>query len=186
MEFFTSIGKWFIENKDSIVLVLTSSQFIALATAILTLIKSRRSRNDNTASNKVLAEKLEKLTSELEVLNSMQKDLAEIKISIDTINENTAKSEEKLELIVTKLNSQLEAQINVWSTIKDENIRTTINGILTKARYSETSNIVELRNKVEELQQKLVEQTEHIKKDVEDTVKQVKKVTKNNDTVMRV
>ena len=42
-----------------------------------------------------------------------------------------------------------------------------------------------MRNKISELEQRLIDKANDIKQDVTDTVKEVKKVTKSNDTVMR-
>ena len=42
MEWFESIGQWFVDNKDAIVMFVTSSNFVGFIANIVLLIKGRK------------------------------------------------------------------------------------------------------------------------------------------------
>lgn len=188
MEFFTNIWNWIVENKDEIITVLTSVQFVTLITTVIQLFKSNKKSttfvNTQEEMNKVLVE----LNKALEVINETNentKKLIDTTVEQDKVtNDFIAEAKELLNTNQDKLNAMIDAQRNVWSTVKDENIRTNVNNILTNARYLETSNIVEMRNTIEKLEQSLINKTSEIQNEVTETVKQVKETVKPSD-VMR-
>ena len=186
IEFFKSIGTWIVENKDSIVAVLMSSQFIAFVTMLFNLIKSKKGTTQNTEVSKKLIVKLDELNEKLEEFNEIKSTVSELIKVTNNIEIELSKSNSNTELVISKLNAQLDAQCTVWSTIKDDKLRELVTNIVTNAKYLETSDVSNLRKQLIELEQKLSEQADNIKKDVADTVKQVNKTVKSNDTVMRV
>lgn len=193
MEFFNNIWTWLVSNKDAIVAVLTSANFMSFITSIVLLVKTLRATKNNTLSSKALNTSVDNLTSITDTINNIDAKLNSLTIEINTIKNDltnlSLENNEKLDTIIDKQNATMEAQLNVWSTIKDDTIRTNVNNILTTAKYKETTNVIDMRNKIEELQAKLVEKTSEIKQEVDNTVKQVKKVVKSvkdDDTAMRV
>ena len=189
MEFFVNIWKWFVDHKDAIIAVLTSAQFVSFITSVVLFVKALKKSNLTNSTQKDLNTTLIELNKNLKVLKDIDTKLTKLVEDDKKHSEETAdfiaQAKEQLNTMQDKVNSIIDAQLNVWSTIKDENIRNNVTNILTNARYLETSNIVDMRNKISELEQRLIEKANDIKQDVTDTVKEVKKVTKSNDMVMR-
>ena len=128
---------------------------------------------------------IDELNEKLEEFNEIKSTVSELIKVTNNVEIELSKSNSNTELIVSKLNAQLDAQCAVWSTIKDDKLRELVTNIVTNAKYLETSDVSNLRKQLIELEQKLSEQADNIKKDVADTVKQVNKTVKSNDTIMR-
>ena len=179
MEFLQNIGTWFVMNKDAILMTLTSTQFISLVTAIVLLIK--QSSSTKTLNSNI--ENVSGLTSKIEDIET------KVNSTVSTLEEQNKVLTELVELqnlTITKMNLQLEAQLQVWATIKDDNIRKNVNTILTFAKYSESSTIAELKNKIDDLQEKLVNKTAELTSDVENSVQDVKKIVNTKTRVKRI
>lgn len=185
MEFFENIWNWFVINKDAILMTLTSTQFISLVTAIVLLVKQTKSTKDNTSSTKTLNSNIENISTLTTKVTEMD---TKVNTSVSALMEQNKMLTELVELqnlMISKVNLQLEAQLQVWSTIKDDSIRTNVNTILTSAKYKESSAIVELKQKIDELQSKLVTKAAELTNDVEHSVEDVKKIV-NTKTIKRV
>lgn len=189
MEFLSNIWKWFVEHKDAVIAVLTSAQFVSFLTSVVLFVKALKKSNNTTSTQNNLTKSLEELNKSLEVIStinvSLQKHIEDSDNQNKITNDFIVETKETLDTLQDKINSMIDAQLNVWSTIKDENIRTNAVNILTNARYLETSNIVDMRNKINDLEQKLIDKANDIKKEVAETVKEVKKTVKSKNTVMR-
>ena len=114
IEFFKSIGTWVVENKDSIVAVLMSSQFIAFVTMLFNLIKSKKGTIKNTEVSKKLISKLDELNEKLEEFNEIKSTISDLIQITNNIETELTKSNSNTELIVSKINAQLDAQCTVW------------------------------------------------------------------------
>lgn len=189
MEFFVNIWKWVIEHKDAIITVLTSAQFVSFITSVVLFVKALKKSNDTNSTQANLIQGLETLNKSLVTINEMNESLTKLINETNEQNKVTndfiLETREMLNTQLDKINSMIDAQLNVWSTIKDESVRTNAVNILTNARYKETSNIVDMRKKIDELEQRLLTKANDIKKDVSETVSEVKKTVKSNNTVMR-
>lgn len=193
MEFFQNVWTWIVQNKDAILMTITSTNFISFITSIVLLVKTLKSTKDNTKSTNIL-------NGNIKTIEDFSNKVNEIEIKV-TNTENSLKDFEiKLNecielqnLSISKLNLMLEAQTQVWSTIKDDNIRNSVNTILTSAKYKETSTIIDMKNKLEELKTDLAEKTEALSRYIKNaksikeqvTVTDVKTGTTKN-TVQRV
>ena len=191
MEFFNSIWQWFISNSNEIVVTLTSANFISFITSIVLLIKTMKSTKDNTSSTDELKAVIVETKKSNETITNIDNKLLSLYEKFERYVEDFEKykieTTELLNLLVSKYNMMMEAQLQVWSTIKDDNIRNNVNTILTSAKYKETSVIVDLKKEIEELENKLLTKTTEIKTEVEDAVSNVKKVVnKKTNTVTRV
>lgn len=189
MEFFVNIWKWFVEHKDAVITVLTSAQFVSFITSVVLFVKALKKSNDTNATQHDLKESLDNLNKSLVTLSdingNLNKHIEEAKEQDKITSDFIAETKEQLNTMQEKINSMIDAQLNVWSSIKDESIRNTAINILTNARYLETSNIVDMRNKISDLEQRLIDKTNDIKQDVSETIKEVKKTVKSKNTVMR-
>ena len=186
MEFLQSIGQWFVMNKDAILMTLTSTQFISLVTAIVLLVKQTKSTKDNTSSTKTLNSNIENVSTLTSKVEEIEVKVNSTTSTLEEQNKVLTEIVELQNLTITKMNLQLEAQLQVWATIKDDNIRNNVNTILTSAKYSESSTIAELKDKIDDLQNKLVNKTAELTTDVENSVEDVKKIVNTKTRIKRV
>lgn len=184
VEFFQSIGNWFLQNKDEIVLFFTSGSFITFLTTVVMFIKQLKVNKKNNATN-------EGLKASLDGAVSIANDVVSIRDNSKATNDQLTTVQNDLEafkketydvfdVIVQKMNAVLEVQSLVYSTIKDETIRKNINGILMDAKYAETATRASLEAEIEALKKKVSEKIEVIKETVEDATVKVKKTVSNN------
>ncbi len=178
MEFFQNIWLWLVQNKDAIIMAITSVDLISLITAVVLLVKAVRSSKDNTASAKSLNQ----------TINAIK----DVPTKIASIEEVQTKQTEMLEelielenLLMDKINLLFEAQLAVWSTIKDDAIRTNVTNILTSAKHNNTSTIVNLKNEIVELKDKLLLKAKELEKDIKVSIPE-KSIKKNKEIVKRV
>lgn len=175
IEFIVNIGKGLWENREAILLFLGSSQFLAFLTAIFTLVRYNRSTKDNTKQNKELKESLENQGKLTEVSGNTYDKTVTIETDLVQLKETTDKNDEKtqadLTLLIEKMNLLLEALGIVYSGIKDEKIRTTVNGLLLNAKYSENSARAELQKQIEELREQVAKKSEELNEMVNSTAK---------------
>ena len=191
MEFFNSIWQWLVSNSNEIVVTLTSANFVSFITSIVLLIKTMKSTKDNTSSTDELKAVIVETKKSNEAISNIDDKLLSLyekfEQQVEDFEKYKMETVELLNLLVSKYNMMMEAQLQVWSTIKDDNIRNNVNTILTSAKYKETSVIVDLKKEIEELENKLLTKTTEIKTEVEDAVSNVKKVVnKKTNTVTRV
>ena len=185
MEFLRNICGWFLENKDSIILTLTSTQFISLITSIVLLIKQYKSTKQNTSSTNTLNANISGLKELTDKVNAIDEKSNSAMTALQEQNKALTEVIELQNLVITKMNLQLEAQLQVWATIKDDNVRNNVNTILTSAKYAESSAIAELQQKIEDLQAKLVNKASELTSDVKNSVEDVKKVVSKKTNVKR-
>lgn len=178
MEFFQNVCTWIVQNKDAILMTITSTNFISFITSIVLLVKTLKSTKDNTKSTK-------ELNGSIQTIEDLKTKIDSIEIKVNYTENKIKDFETKLEecielqnLSISKLNLMLEAQTQVWSTIKDDNIRNTVNTVLTSAKYKETSTIIDMKKELEELKTDLAEKTEALSHYIKNS-KSVKDVTKN-------
>ena len=193
MEFVRNCYTWVAENYKEITMTLTSAQFISIISAIVIFLKNIKSSKDNTAATKAL-------NSTMETTNSMSESIAALKGELETVKtENQALAEglrETLEFLNAhnaKLNTMLDVQSVVYSTIKDDKIRNTVNSLLVNARYSESTSRAKLQKEVESLRAKVAEKMNDVQNIVDSTADVVKGIVDlksqshipNDDTIMR-
>ncbi len=194
MEFLINIRSWFIINKDAIIGFVLSGQFATLIGALVLLVRNLKSTKNNTEQAKTLNQSLEANkalvdTSEIVKENSEFLKDAQDKLK-NQVNEFEAKLDAKMAMVTDKINAMLEVQSIVYSTIKDEKVRNTVNNLLVNAKYAETATRAELQRQVEELKAKVAAQVEQLNKTVEIASDSVVKIVKgdgdtNEETVTR-
>ena len=184
MEFITNIGNWFVINKDSIIGFVLSGQFATLIGAVVLLVRNLKSTKNNTEQAKTLNQSLEANkvladTSKITKENSEFLKDAQDKLK-NQVDEFEAKLDAKMAMVTDKINAMLEVQSIVYSTIKDEKVRSTVNNLLVNAKYAETATRAELQKQVEELKAKVAEQVEQLNKTVETVSDSVVKIVKGD------
>ena len=155
--FSISIWNWFIENKDSVTAFFMSGQAISFVAAIVMLIKNLRGTRANTASTETLNKTLTN-TNEMSVaVKTLDENFQSLKQENDLLRVELAETESRLQEvnseIKNKLNAIVEVQAIVYSTIRDDGVRQTVNTILNNARYSEKNFKQELETQIAELKE---------------------------------
>ena len=186
MEFLKSCYMWIVENYKEIIMVLTSAQFASLVSGLFLLWKNVKSTRENVTSSG-------KLNETLGTTNKMRDDVAELKQTVDVLrnqNSDLKKETDRLnesvkeyqEVVLKKVNCMLEVQSIVYSTIKDETIRTTVNSILTNAKYTETATRAKLKEEVANLKDRLEKETERVKEITESATKNIAYIVEPDKT----
>lgn len=180
VEFFKNLFTWFVEHKDEIVVFFTSTNFAAVISSVILLIKQiKATRNTNKSvenSSSILDKAVElaqHVTSVSDKASSTENNTEEIKVKIDSVNKQFVN---ELEILQQKLNAMLEVQTIVYNSMKDETARKNVFNILTQAKLVETSKYAELEQQVESLKKKVDEKVNDVQSVVEETVTTVQNV----------
>lgn len=186
LEFLGNIWNWIISNKDAIVTTVTSANFISMIGAIVITIRTSKQSKKNMSVSETLNNSLTANQSLGRTINEVKEDgkanVENVKKLTENVNLLREKQENFEQNVTAKIDAIIEALQTAWSSIKDDNIRTTVAGILTNARYKETNKIEEMKKQMEELKKQLLEQSERMKKQVVDTVDEVKVVMEAKST----
>lgn len=180
VEFFKNLFTWFVEHKDEIVVFFTSTNFAAVISSVILLIKQiKATRNTNKSvenSSSILDKAVElaqHVTSVSDKASSTENNTEEIKVKIDSVNKQFVN---ELEILQQKLNAMLEVQTIVYNSMKDETARKNVFNLLTQAKLVETSKYAELEQQVESLKKKIDEKVNDVQNVVEETVTTVQNV----------
>lgn len=180
VEFFRNVFTWFVEHKDGIVVFFTSTNFAAVVSSVILLIKqikATRTTNKSVESSSSILDKAVELaqsvTSVSDKTASTESNTEEIKVKIDSVNKQFVN---ELEILQQKLNAMLEVQTIVYNSMKDETARKNVFNLLTQAKLVETSKYAELEQQVESLKKKVEEKVNDVQSVVEETVTTVQNV----------
>ena len=180
IDLFNSCGEWIMTNIQLITGVITSTNFVALCVTIITLIKQIKTNNKNTKSLNNVNESLTDTTSVKENVDIIKNVAEHIESDVQTVTEfdNYLGRDFKnfTETINSKIDAMLEVQTIVYSTIKDDTIRRTVNSILTDAKHCEANAKAKLQEEIEELKAKLSENTNKITEEITDAIDKVQDV----------
>lgn len=177
--FFTNVWGWVLEHKEEISTFFMSGQFVSLVTAIVMLIKNAKQIRSNTSST-------EALNSTLTNTNTMSGQITSLEKSVTNLEKENAGLREELEetknaittdnkLIANKLNAILEVQSIVYSTIRDESVRQTVNTLLNNARYSDKNFKEQLQTEIEAIKIEFESKMSDMSKAVNETINNVSK-----------
>lgn len=159
IEFIRNIGQWFVENKNAIVIALSSIDFAALGTLLYHIVKQRGEYKEGVTETKKLSDLLDKNETLNDEVKTLKNENEELKKDVGTIKEQN-------EIILNKMNAVLDVQSIVYSTIKDETTRVTVGNIINLAKHDEIQVRAKLYEELESLKRKVVEQS----KVLEDTI----------------
>ncbi len=163
VEFFQSIYRWLAEHKDQIIAFLTSTNFAGIVSMIVITIKQTKATKIGTLSMNNLIAPLKEVNAlatrvgdAADTSSTILSNIATLQNKITDITNNITKT---LDVVQYKVNSMLEVQSLVYSTIKDDNIRANVANILTTAKLSEDATRAELEKQIEELKNIIAENT---------------------------
>lgn len=155
--YFISLYQWFVEHQDPITLLSILVQIVSLVAAIVLLVKNLKGTKNNTSSTDKLNQTLENTNSMSQSVVSLDDSVSSLKTENESLRAKLIETEEALlksnKELANKLNAIIEVQSIVYSTIRDDGVRQTVNTILNNARYSEKNFKEELENKIEEFKQ---------------------------------
>lgn len=186
VEFMKNIGLWFVEHKDEILLFFTSGNFMAFVTAIVMFVRQMKlNKSTNSVSESLSNSLIEnaKMIDQVALTHSCCKDNeAKLDKFIETTNTQLTELTEQVVAINEKVQAIVEVQSLVYSTIKDESIRSNVQGILTNAKYIEQTAKAKLQDEISTLKTRVEEQATELQKVIEAATKKVNEITTTEKT----
>lgn len=170
IEWFQSIGNWFVTNKDAIVTTLSAVATSGVGVNLWQFFKNRKIVTENTKNSSELVAALK----ENELLKPA---VAKVEEVLSTVKEKQVALEKKvidsingIDTLVTKVNAILDVQSLVYQTIKDESTRVAVNNILTNAKYAVTEQRAQLIKELNALKEENARITAESNAKVEESV----------------
>lgn len=181
MTWLENIGKWFVENKETILAVLTAIQSSGLVGFIAWAVKSTKQVKLNTKTTETLNKSItcvDSLNGEVTEMKDVNKTLIE---KCDYLENQMNDLENSIDILLTKIDAIIEVQSVVYTTIKDDKTRATVNNLLTNAKYAVTEQRKKLIDELESLRQQIKAQAEAQKQLVEHAVNKAQSIVKVED-----
>ena len=164
--FGNSIWTWLVEHKDEIYAFVMSGQFVSLIVALVTIFRQFKQVKLNTNSSQALNKTLANTNTMSTSVTQLDTNFQLLKAENDSLRSELKETENKLETenkdILNKLNAIIEVQGIVYSTIRDDGVRQTVNTILNNARYSEQNFKESLEQQIDELKNNYAIELENI------------------------
>lgn len=181
MTWLENIGKWFVENKETILAVLTAIQSSGLIGFIAWAVKSTKQVKLNTKTTETLNKSItcvDGLNGEVAEMKDVNKALIE---KCDYLENQMNDLQNSMDILLTKVDAMIEVQSVVYTTIKDDKTRATVNNLLTNAKYAVTEQRKKLIDELEALRQQIKTQAEAQKQLVEHAVNKAQSIVKVED-----
>ena len=181
MTWLENIGKWFVENKETILAVLTAIQSSGLVGFIAWAVKSTKQVKLNTKTTETLNNSIacvDGLNGEVAEMKDVNKVLIE---KCDYLENQMNDLENSMDILITKIDAIIEVQSVVYTTIKDDKTRATVNNLLTNAKYAVTEQRKKLIDELEALRQQIKAQADAQKQLVEHAVNKAQSIVKVED-----
>lgn len=181
MTWLENIGKWFVENKETILAVLTAIQSSGLVGFIAWAVKSTKQVKLNTKTTETLNKSItcvDGLNGEVAEMKDVNKVLIE---KCDYLENQMNDLENSMDILITKIDAIIEVQSVVYTTIKDDKTRATVNNLLTNAKYAVTEQRKKLIDELESLRQQIKAQADAQKQLVEHAVNKAQSIVKVED-----
>lgn len=181
MTWLENIGKWFVENKETILAVLTAIQSSGLVGFIAWAVKSTKQVKLNTKTTETLNKSIgcvDGLNGEVVEMKGVNKALIE---KCEYLENQMNDLQNTMDILLTKVDAMIEVQSVVYTTIKDDKTRATVNNLLTNAKYAVTEQRKKLIDELESLRQQIKTQAEAQKQLVEHAVNKAQSIVKVED-----
>ena len=181
MTWLENIGKWFVENKETILAVLTAIQSSGLIGFIAWAVKSTKQVKLNTKTTETLNKSItcvDGLNGEVAEMKDVNKTLIE---KCEYLENQMNDLQNSMDILLTKVDAMIEVQSVVYTTIKDDKTRATVNNLLTNAKYAVTEQRKKLIEELEELRQQIKAQADAQKQLVEHAVNKAQSIVKVED-----
>jgi hypothetical protein len=180
MEWFNSIGQWFVDNKENISAFVMSGNLMGFIANIVLLVKSLSGIKVNTSSTNALTEALASNEQYKTDIAKLSNDNETLKSELSALKADFADLKAQNELSLNKLSAMLDVQSLVYATIKDEPTRVAVLNILANAKYSETTQREKIKQELTALKEQVQETTNETLAKVTDTVEKATAMVENN------
>ena len=181
MTWLENISKWFVENKETILAVLTAIQSSGLIGFIAWAVKSTKQVKLNTKTTETLNKSItcvDSLNCEVTEMKDVNKALIE---KCEYLENQMNDLQNSMDILLTKVDAIIEVQSVVYTTIKDDKTRATVNNLLTNAKYAVTEQRKKLIDELESLRQQIKAQADAQKQLVEHAVNKAQSIVKVED-----
>ena len=181
MNWLENIGKWFTDNQETILAVLTAIQSSGLVGFIAWAVKSTKQVKLNTKTTEALNNSIscvDGLNGEVVGLKDVNKELIE---KCEYLENQMNDLQNSMDILLTKVDAIIEVQSVVYTTIKDDKTRATVNNLLTNAKYAVTEQRKKLIEELEALREQIKTQAEAQKQLVEHAVNKAQSIVKVED-----
>lgn len=181
MTWLENIRQWLIDNQTEILAVLTFIQSSGLVGIIVGFVKSIKKIKDNTDNTKKLntsIESVDALKEEVVKLQDVNTKLIEKCEHLENQNNDIQNS---VDTLLTKVDAIIEVQSVVYTTIKDDKTRATVNNLLTNAKYAVTAQRAKLLEELDNLRKQVKEYSDKAAALVEHTVNKAQSIVKADD-----
>ena len=181
MTWLENIRQWLIDNQTEILAVLTFIQSSGLIGIIVGFVKSIKKIKDNTDNTKKLntsIESVDALKEEVVKLQDVNTKLIEKCEHLENQNNDIQNS---VDTLLTKVDAMIEVQSLVYTTIKDDKTRATVNNLLTNAKYAVTAQRAKLLEELDNLRKQVKEYSDKAAALVEHTVNKAQSIVKADD-----
>lgn len=181
IEFLTTLKDncwlWFLDNKDTILAWFMSGQAASVVTTVVMLVKNAKRIRGNTESTETLNTTLKNtnvMKDDVDVLKDKVSVLTEENVNLsNSVIDLETKLSQSNKLITNKLDSIIEVQSIVYSTIRDDSVRQTVNTILNNARYSDTNFKEQLESEISGLKEEFENKMADISKGMTEAIDKV-------------
>jgi esterase/lipase len=176
-----NICGWYVDNEQAITTFFMSGQFVSLIGALFMLVKNIKQIKSNTASTEKLDTTLNNTNEMASQIKSLEEKVAALTEYDDHLTQELNETRNQLNesncRIVDKLNAIIEVQSIVYTTIRDDSVRQTVNTILNNARYSEKNFKEQLESKIDdikkEFESKMIDMNDTVNKAITDVANSV-------------
>ena len=178
--FFQNIYAWLAANGNKIIAVLTSANFVAMATLVVNTIRTIKTNKGVAVTSTDLKNELAESSKSRVVIDTIKgvsdtiKDVTEA--TKESIDETKALLDKELLMVTAKINAMLEVQSLVYSTIRDDSLRQTVSNLLNTARYSDENTKEQLQEQIDILKKALNDKMTEVNQTMTEAIDKVQTV----------
>ena len=186
MQWFVNIYNWIVENLTPIIAWLSTGEIIGIASCIFVMIRNvktiRRGSfitdrlNDSLRENHKFASAcsvtIEDINRRTIYVEGLAKDtLEQLNVLSEDVNKN-------FDLINSKIGAMMEVQTIVYSTIQDDDLRKSVNNILTSAKYKDIGVQTEIVTEVNKIKEQFDSVLNEMKTKVDTAIQNMNSIDK--------
>ena len=181
MTWLENIRQWLIDNQTEILAVLTFIQSSGLVGIIVGFVKSIKKIKDNTDNTKKLNTSIESVDALKEEIVKLQDVNTKLIEKCEHLENQNNDIQNGIDTLLTKVDAMIEVQSVVYTTIKDDKTRATVNNLLTNAKYAVTAQRAKLLEELDNLRKQVKEYSDKAAALVEHTVNKAQSIVKADD-----
>ena len=192
IEFIQNIWTWIDINLPYLTSLFSSTTFAGVITMIVIICKNITSTNKNTLSINSIQDSFKNVNNLESDVKTLKDNSESLTKRVEVYNERVANLTNNVDVFIqdysAKVDAILEVQRIVYSTIKDDTIRNSVNSILVDAAHSSTKVKMELQKELEDLKKNIKDTVDPVTAVVNDTIDKAENVVgkiENDDSYTR-